>query len=465
MGFWQFLSEKCPSSNELSILMKQPFCDGVTRRDLLRVGVAAGTGFGLSLEALTRSQAHAAESGTVNSRDNVSLIVLFLKGGLSTIDTLDLKPKAPIEFRGEFDPIATSMPGIEICEHLPNLARQAHRFSLLRSFTHTDSNHGPADHWMLTGYAPRAGFNPTLSPNNQFPSLGSIVARTLGPRGSIPPYVCLPRMHPSGGPAYLGPSAAPFVVNSDPNSPDFTVPDLLPPLTVDASRLDSRRDLLQTVDRFARSGEALANTAANAATTFREKAFSLMVSPQTRQAFDIAAEPTELRDRYGRHSLGQSCLMARRLVEAGVRCVTIDHTNWDTHYDNFNVLKKDLLPHLDAGLSTLIGDLHEKGLNEKTLVVVMGEFGRTPRVNKDAGRDHWGPSNCLLLSGGGIRGGQALGETNSHGEKPIGESTGPADLAATICHCLGINPDSEFHTPEGRPVKITHGGNVIRGLL
>jgi len=376
-----------------------------------------------------------------------------------------MKPQAPIEFRGEFDPIATNVPGIHVCEHLPKVAQQAHQFALLRSFTHTDSNHGPADHWMLTGYAPRAGFNPSLSPNNQFPSLGSIVAKTLGPRGSIPPYVCLPRMHASCGPAYLGPTAAPFVVDADPNSPDFSVPDLLPPLTVDASRLDARRDLLQIVDKFAKSREAAANTAANTTTTFREKAFSLMVSPQTKRAFDIATEPTSLRDQYGRHALGQSCLMARRLVEAGVRCVTIDHTNWDTHYDNFNTLKKDLLPHLDSGLSTLVRDLHDRGLNEKTLLVVMGEFGRTPRVNKDAGRDHWGPSNCLLLSGGGVRGGIVLGETNPHGEKPVGESTGPADLSATICHVLGINPENEFHTPEGRPVKITNGGNVIRGLF
>ena len=445
--------------------MKRSFCDGMTRRDSLRIGVAAGTGFGLTLDELIRRQAQAAESGAANPRDNVSLIVLFLKGGLSTIDTLDMKPNAPIEFRGEFDPIATSVPGIQVCEHLPKVAQQAHRFALLRSFTHTDSNHGPADHWMLTGYAPRAGFNPSLAPNNQFPSLGSIVAKTLGPRGSIPPYVCLPRMHSSCGPAYLGPTAAPFVVNADPNSPDFTVPDLLPPLTVDASRLDARRDLLQTVDRFAKSREAAANTAANTTTAFREKAFSLMVSPQTKRAFDIAAEPASLRDQYGRHSMGQSCLMARRLVEAGVRCVTIDHTNWDTHYDNFNVLKKDLLPHLDSGLSSLVRDLHDRGLNEKTLLVVMGEFGRTPRVNKDAGRDHWGPSNCLLFSGGGTRGGIALGETNARGEKPVGDSTGPADMSATICHCLGINPENEFHTPEGRPVKITNGGNVIRGLF
>ncbi len=438
------------------------YCDGINRRDALRVGAGA---FGLTLESLLRRQAAATEKGIDNRRDDVSLIVLFLKGGLSTIDTLDMKPHAPSEFRGEFDPIATNVPGIEVCNHLPHLSRVADKFALLRSFTHTDSNHGPADHWMLTGYAPRAGFNPSLKPNNQFPSLGSIVAKSLGPRGSVPPYVCLPRMHSSCGPAYLGPTAAPFVVEADPNAPDFSVPDLLPPLTVDAGRLGSRRDLLQTVDRFARSEEAKANAAANTTRTFREKAFSLMASPQTKAAFDIGLEPDKLRDEYGRHSLGQSLLMSRRLVEAGVRCVTIDHTNWDTHYDNFNTLKKDLLPHLDSGLSALLRDLHDRSLNQKTLVVVMGEFGRTPRVNKDAGRDHWGPSNCILLSGGGVRGGLVLGETNAHGEKPVGDTTGPADLAATICHCLGINPDNEFHTPEGRPVKITNSGRVIRGLL
>ncbi|HUQ69604.1 MAG TPA: DUF1501 domain-containing protein, partial [Planctomycetaceae bacterium] len=322
-----------------------------------------------------------------------------------------------------------------------------------------------ADHWMLTGYAPRPGFNPNLKPNNQYPSLGSIVAKTLGPRGSIPPYVCLPRAHNSCGSAYLGPTAAPFVVDADPNAPDFAVPDLLPPLTIDADRLDARRGLLQTVDRFARSQEGQANAAANTTATFREKAFSLMVSPQTKLAFDIAAESDSLRTEYGRHSLGQSCLMARRLVEAGVRCVTIDHTNWDTHYDNFKVLQTELLPQLDAGLSTLFRDLHDRGLSEKTLVVVMGEFGRTPRVNKDAGRDHWGPANCILLGGGGVRGGTAVGETNARGEKPQGESTGPADLAATICHSLGIDPSGEFHTPEGRPVKVTNGGRVLHSLL
>lgn len=423
----------------------------------------APLGLGVTLSGLLQSQAQAAEAGT--GKEDVSLIVLFLKGGLSTIDTLDLKPNAPSEFRGDFKPISSNVPGIELCEHLPRLSQQADKFALLRNFTHTDSGHGPADHWMLTGYAPRPGFNPTLKPNNQFPSYGSIVAKKMGPRGSVPPYVCLPRMHNSGGSAYLGATAAPFVVEADPNAPNFAVPDLIPPLNVPTDRLGNRLELLQSVDRFRQTAESQANQAAKALSTFQQKAFQLMTSAETKAAFDIAREPDALRDRYGRHSLGQSCLMARRLVEAGVRCVTIDHTNWDTHYDNFNVLKNDLLPHLDTGLTTLLQDLHERSMQKKTLVLVMGEFGRTPRVNKDAGRDHWGPSNCILLSGGGIGGGLVVGATNDHGEKPAANPVGPADLAATVFDCLGINAQDEFHTPEGRPVKIANDGRVIRELF
>jgi uncharacterized protein (DUF1501 family) len=272
-------------------------------------------------------------------------------------------------------------------------------------------------------------------------------------------------MHNSCGSAYLGASAAPFVVEADPNAPNFAVPDLVPPLNVPGDRLGNRLELLQSVDRFRQTAESQANQSAKALSTFQQKAFQLMTSVETKAAFDIDREPDSLRDRYGRSSLGQSCLMARRLVEAGVRCITIDHTNWDTHYDNFNVLKKDLLPNLDAGLSTLLTDLQERGLQRKTLVLVMGEFGRTPRVNKDAGRDHWGPSNCILLSGGGIGGGLVVGSTDGHGEKPADNPVGPADLAATVFHCLGINAQDEFHTPEGRPVKIANDGRVLRELL
>jgi uncharacterized protein (DUF1501 family) len=231
-------------------------------------------------------------------------------------------------------------------------------------------------------------------------------------------------------------------------------------------RLDARRELLARVNRYHESAEAAANRGALAMDTFQQKAFELMTSTETKAAFDISREAVTLREEYGRHSLGQSCLMARRLVEAGVRCVLIDHTNWDTHYDNFNVLKNDLLPHLDSGVSTLFRDLHDRGLLEKTMVLVTGEFGRTPRINKDAGRDHWGPSTAIALGGGGIRGGNVVGASNERAEKPVTEPHGPEDLAATIYHVLGIDPKTVFYTPERRPVPIVPGdGHVITDLF
>ena len=442
-------------------------CDGIQRRDLLKVGCASTLTGMLTLPQLLGLQASAADSSAagIQAKDDVSLIILFLKGGLSTIDTLDLKPEAPPEFRGEFNSIDTTVPGMRICEHLPLVAKQAQHYSLLRSFAHPNSDHGGADHYMLTGYQPLPGFNPNLMPNNQRPAHGSIVAKVLGPRGAVPPYVCLPKMHASAGSAYLGSIAAPFVVEADPNAPNFSVPDLVPPVVVDAARLNDRRGLMRQVDRFSKSAEVSANSKARMTSAFRDKAFDLITSPATKAAFDIHAESDKLRDEYGRHSLGQSCLMARRLIEAGVRCVTIDHSNWDTHNDNFNVLRKELLPQLDTGLSVLLRDLSDRSRLSKTLVVVMGEFGRTPRVNNNAGRDHWGPSNCILLAGGGIAGGTVVGATNSRGEKPAADPRGPEDLTATMCHCLGIDPDHEFITPEGRPVKAVNNGKVISELL
>jgi len=442
------------------------FCDGLTRRDLLKVGCASTLTGMISLSDLLAGRTRAAESAVRDkSKDDVSLIVLFLKGGLSTIDTLDLKPDAPPEFRGEFNPINTNVAGTQLCEHLPRLAQQADKFALLRSLTHPNSDHGGADHYMLTGYAPLPGFNPNLVPNNQRPAHGSIVSKVLGPRGAVPPYVCLPKMHPSAGSAYLGSVPAPFVVEADPNAPNFSVPDLVPPVVVDGTRLNDRRGLMKQVDRFQQTNEVAANSKARATSAFRDKAFDLITSPATKAAFDIHSEPEKLRDEYGRHSLGQSLLMARRLIEAGVRCVTVDHSNWDTHNDNFSVLRKELLPQLDTGLPMLLRDLADRSMLRKTLVVVMGEFGRTPRVNNNAGRDHWGPANCILLAGGGIAGGTVVGATNPKGEKPASDPRSPEDLTATMCHCLGIDPELEFHTPEGRPVKVVNNGKVINELL
>jgi uncharacterized protein (DUF1501 family) len=272
-------------------------------------------------------------------------------------------------------------------------------------------------------------------------------------------------MHPSTGAAYLGPAAAPFVIEADPNAPDFAVPDVAPPPAVAADRLEGRKELLARLDRFQQAAEARANKDAQAVGVFQQKAFDLMTSPEAKKAFDIHAEDDKVRDEYGRCNLGQSCLMARRLVQAGVRCVTIDHSNWDTHDGNFNTLKNQLLPALDAGLSTLFRDLSDRGLLDSTLVVVTGEFGRTPRINKNAGRDHWGPAFTVALGGGGIQGGRVVGKTDARAEKPASDPYGPEDLAATMYHLLGIDPDDEFYTPEGRPVKLVNNGRVIRELL
>src|SRR5947209_357865 len=335
----------------------RPFCDGISRRDFVRLGSASLFGMSFTLPDLLAARARAAEQGRP-TRD-VSLIFLFLHGGLSTIDTLDLKPDAPAEFRGEFRPIDTNVPGVRIGEHLPRMARQMDKVALIRSFCHRNSDHGPADHYILTGYFPQA--------------------RAVG--------------------------------------------------------------------------------------EYQREAFNLMSSPAARRAFDIQAEPATLRDEYGRNSLGQSCLMARRLVEAGVRCVTIDHSNWDTHDNNFRTLREQLLPPLDAGLSALFRDLADRGLLDSTLVVVTGEFGRTPRINNNAGRDHWGPAFTVLLGGGGIHGGRVVGASDARAERPAGNPHGPEDLAATIYHLLGIDPTEEFYTPEGRPVPIVSNGRVIRELL
>ncbi|MFZ9823009.1 MAG: DUF1501 domain-containing protein [Gemmataceae bacterium] len=435
------------------------FCNGLTRRDALRLGTASIFGSAIGLSDLVR----AGEDPL--SRNDLSLIYVFLHGGQSHLDTFDLKPDAPAEFRGEFKPIKTKIPGLLMSEHLPKMAAQLNKYSIIRSFRHHNSDHGPADHYMLTGYFPAAGFNSNLSPNNQRPTAGSIVSKSLGSRGSVPAYVALPKMHPSGGPAYLGASHAPFVIEADPSSPNFSVPDLVPPPVIAANRMNDRRKLLENVDKYHKALEVQANSNAKTISTFRSRAFDLMTSQEAKKAFDIHSEPEKLRDEYGRHTLGQSCLMARRLTEAGVRCVTIDHSNWDTHDGNFEVLKKTLLPVYDTAISTLFRDLADRGRLDKTLVVVTGEFGRTPRINKNAGRDHWGSAFSVVVGGGGIKPGIVVGKTDARAEKPSSDPYGPEDLFATMMNSLGINPKGEFHMPDGRPVGIVNNGRIISELV
>lgn len=441
------------------------FCDGIARRDLLSVGSAALFGSSWTLPGLLQAQAAGHAADRHSGHDEVSLIIVFLRGGPSTIDMFDMKPDAPSEIRGEFSPISTSVPDIQITEHLPRTAQQQDKFSLIRSLTHTNNSHGHADHYMLTGYHPTPAFNSKLRPNNERPSHGSIISRLKGPRGSVPPYVCLPEMHKSAGASYLGPGAAPFVIQADPNAPDFSVPDLLPPLTLDPSRLDARAELRKQLARFERSAAEAHNSKAQSFSVFREKALSLMSSPDAKRAFNIDAESPGMRDEYGRTTLGQSCLMARRLVEAGVRCVTIQHIDWDTHQENFRLLRETLLPALDSAMAALFRDLSDRGLLERTMVVVTGEFGRTPQIDGNAGRGHWGPGFTVAIGGGGIQGGRVIGRTDEHASRPVEDPHSPEDLAATIHSRLGIDPDAEFHSPDGRPFRIVNDGRVIRGLL
>ena len=436
---------------------------GTSRRAFLSAGAASLFGFNLAPSLL------AGHIGSANStpviRNDLSVIIVWLKGGLSTIDTFDMKPDAPSEIRGEFQPISTSAPGIQICEHLPRIAGQMDKISLIRSFGHRNSSHEEANHYMLTGYHPLAGFNKSLSPNNQRPAHGAVISKKLGSRGAVPAYVCVPRMAASAGSSFLGPAAAPFTIESNPAAPDFSVPDVVPPSGLSSRRAAGRNVLLARVDRFNGSLITTSNARAQAVSQFRESAFSLMTSATAKEAFELRSESESLRDSYGRHTLGQSCLLARRLVEGGVRCVHIDALDWDTHDKNFVLLRKELLPMLDSAVSSLYRDLHDRGLLEKTMVVVAGEFGRTPRINSRAGRDHWGPSFTVAIGGGGIKGGRIVGASDAHAERPATSPHGPEDLAATIFSRMGINPDDEFLTPEGRPVKIANDGHTIHDLL
>jgi uncharacterized protein (DUF1501 family) len=443
-------------------------CDGTTRRDTLKLGSMSLMGLGLGLPQLLRLQAQAADTG--KPARGISCILIWLQGGSSTMDMWDLKPDAPAEFRGPFKEIATNVPGTRISEHLPKCARQMDKLTLVRSFTHTDAGHGPADHWMMTGYKPGPGFmDADGMVNNQRPAYGAVVAKELGPQGALPAYVTVPSLPKSGGAAYLGPSAAPFVIASDPSAPDFSVRDLQLAHSVDANRLENRRSLIRSLDRFQNDAEAKAavesNSRASATSTYYRKAFELVTSPQAKEAFDIAKENPKLRDEYGRNSLGQSCLMARRLVEAGVRFVTVEHGNWDTHTKNFESLATNLLPTLDAAIATLLRDLADRGLLESTLVIATGEFARTPRINGNAGRDHWPNGMTIPIAGGGVKGGIVLGASDARAEKPATDPVGPADLAATIYHLMGIDYSKTYHGPLGRPLPILDYGKPIDGIL
>jgi hypothetical protein len=414
------------------------------RRDFIRIGSLGA--LGINLAGVLRAGA----------KKDVSCIVLWQSGGPAHQDTWDLKPDAPIEFRGEFKPIPTNVPGIRICEHLPYTAKQADKFTILRSMHSRENNHERAINYLLTGYLPLS----TL----EFPSMGSVISKELGPKNGLPPYVAVPNTFPSYGAGYLGGEYNPFIAG-DPNAAGYKVRDLTLPADVDWARVGNRRWLLDKMDAKYRALDA--NADFDALDSFQQRAYDLMRSPAAKKAFDIEAEPAALRERYGRTPVGQGALLARRLVEGGVRFVTVAKgwLNYDTHGDNFNTMKKVLLPEFDRAFAALLEDLHQRGMLDSTLVIAMGEFGRTPMVNKDAGRDHHNKAWSIVLAGAGIPGGRVLGATDKTATEVTDLPVQPEDLLHSIYSILGVDTTREYQTPIGRPSKIVNGGKMIPGLV
>lgn len=422
----------------------------VSRRDFIRIGSL--TFFGLSLADWFRLREAQAAKPMDKER---SCIILWLAGGPSHLDLWDPKPDATEEVRGPFKAISTNVSGIQISEHLPKTARQADKYHIVRSMTSKEANHERATNYLLTSYLPL--------PTMEFPSMGSVVAKEKGGRNGLPPYVVIPEAGASMGSGFLGSAYNPFAT-SDPNAKNFKVRDLELPLGVTWERMNERKALLNLVDSKFRALEADPEMA-KGMDAFYERAYNLMSSPSAKKAFDLAQEPEALRDKYGRNPFGQGCLLARRLVEGGVRFITVSRGGWDLHRDNFSTLKKTLLPELDQAYSALLEDLHRRGLLESTLVVLMGEFGRTPKVNKDAGRDHWSRVFSVCLAGGGVVGGRVLGASDKEGAEVKDRPVQVEDLAVTIYDRFGINTRTEYHTPQGRPIKIVNGAEPIKELF
>jgi len=433
----------------------QRTCDGVSRRTFLKVGsLAVG---GLSLPWLLRQRAQADQSRNTPRR---SVILLWLAGGPSHMDTYDLKPLAPAEIRGEFKPIATNVTGVQFGEHLPRQATAMDKLSIVRSAYHTNAGHGMGSQWMLTGYQPTIEVN-----DNIYPATGSVVAKMRGPnQPGLPAYVNLPRVLNLGKAAYLGASYNPFAPDNDPNTDNFQVRNLKLPGVIDGDRLGRRRELLGELDKIRRDIDTRGDL--EGLDTFYREALEMVTDTRAQRAFDIGREPDRLRERYGRNDLGQCCLLARRLVEAGVTYVTIQAGGgWDTHADNFKQLKNNLLPKYDRALEALVTDLCDRGLQQEVLVMAFGEFGRTPKINGQAGRDHWPGAMSIVYAGGGLKMGQVIGTTNANGEYPTSKPATPGCVLSTMYHALDIDYHHAFIDQAQRPLPILSEGEPIAELI
>jgi hypothetical protein len=432
----------------------------------VRIGSLAG----LSLAEFLRLQSAMAGDSTrgdvarVSDRP-VNCIFIFILGGMSHHDLWDLKTEAPAEIRGDFKPIGTTVPGIQVSELVPDVAQVVDKLAILRGMTHGDSDHGRGFHIMMTGSKATGpgDFNGNKN-SNVHPSFGSMVAKMTRTRGPLPPYISVPNFIDSGGPSFLGASYAPFVIESDPAAPDFSVRDITLPVEITSDRNARRQTALREINRFERRVDEVSKNV-QALDTFYEKAFNLMTSERAKEAFDIRREKESLRQQYGMTSLGQCCLLARRLVEAGCRFVTIENGHWDTHRKNTESLRDLLVPSFNQAIPALVRDLADHGLLESTLLVVSTEFGRTPRINRLAGRDHWPAAFSTLIGGAGLKTGQVIGATDKQGASVIDRPVTPADMAATILTTLGIDPHTTLRTPLGRPVELVSGGRAIEELI
>jgi hypothetical protein len=442
-----------------------------TRRRVLEVG--SSTAFGLTLPRLFAAGTRSSGSSDRTFGSARACVVIFLWGGPSQQDLWDPKPQAPSALRSEFSPIATHVPGIQITDQLPNLARQTERFTIVRSVTHRDFEHGTAAYTALTGHPhPLPGTNTTARPDD-FPTYGSVVTKLTPSSDPVPDFVVLgPVMHQGARPplagqnaGFLGPGFDAFRIPNDPASDSFDVEGVALQDGLSDQRFADRRRLLASIDRQTQTSD---NPQVKGMSELYDRAFGLLGSMKLRRAFNLTDESDKLRDAYGRSQFGQTLLLARRLVQARVPLVTINWSKlnsdqWDTHKNNTARLRK-LLPPFDLGLSAFLQDLDERGLLESTLVVCLGEFGRTPKINEDAGRDHWPDCYSLALAGGGIPGGRIYGESNRTAAYPVRDDVAPWDIAATMYHLMGIDPTVHIINPKGQPLPVARG-QVISGLF